>query len=84
MKELYIYSASWCQPCKMLKKTLEDTVLDDTSVVYVDIDKNPTEAQAAGVRGVPTLILMEDGVRTKTSTGYKNSSQLQEFVESSK
>jgi thioredoxin-like negative regulator of GroEL len=53
---LILFSASWCAPCKSLKRKLEDI-----HHVVVDVDENPKIAQAFGVRGVPTLMKLKNG-----------------------
>tara|TARA_R110000796_G_scaffold63434_3_gene146944 strand:- start:467 stop:712 length:246 start_codon:yes stop_codon:yes gene_type:complete len=53
------FSAGWCQPCKMLTKTLDGLELP-YEVVSIDIDEQPGEAQKYQVRGVPTMVLIDD------------------------
>ena len=48
-----IYSADWCQPCKQLKKMLDNNEIEYT---VIDIDKAPETARSLGIRGVPTII----------------------------
>lgn len=50
---MLLYSASWCQPCKQLKKMLDENNIEYTTI---DIDADPEVARAAGVRGIPTLV----------------------------
>jgi len=54
--KLYIldFYATWCNPCKMLSKVLED-MTNDVPVYKVNIEENTELAQKYGVRGVPTL-----------------------------
>ena len=78
MKNLVIYSASWCNPCKQLKKAL---LLSDLSIPVqtIDIDEDPVSAMEYAVRGVPTLLLIEDNVVIKRTSGVKSVKELQEF-----
>ena len=62
------FSAEWCQPCKMLSKTL-DTMDLPYEVEPIDIDKEPALAGTFGIRGVPTMVLLDDkGKEVKTKT----------------
>jgi thioredoxin 1 len=78
MKNLVIYSASWCNPCKQLKKAL---LLSDLSIPVqtIDIDEDPASAMEYAVRGVPTLLLIEDNLVIKRTSGVKSVKELQEF-----
>lgn len=74
------FTASWCSPCKMLAATLED-VKTDIPFEVVDIDVHPEVAQSFGVRGVPTLVMVnEAGVESKRSVGMKSAKDLQEWL----
>lgn len=73
-------SAEWCQPCKALTKTISESHLP-LVVEEVDIDEHPDVAAKHMVRGVPTLILLNDvGDVLKRHTGAMNKAQLLEFI----
>ena len=72
--------AEWCQPCKALSKTIAESNLS-IQVDEVDIDEHPEIAAKHMVRGVPTLILLNDaGDVLKRHTGAMNKAQLLEFI----
>jgi glutaredoxin len=79
MKNLVIYSASWCNPCQQLKKTLELVDLG-IPVNIIDIDKDPVSATENAIRGVPTMLLINDNVVMRRKSGYVNAEQLKEFI----
>lgn len=79
MKNLVIYSASYCTPCQQLKKTLQSIDLG-VPVNIIDIDEDPVSASENAIRGVPTLLLMQDNMVVKRKSGYMNSEQLKDFV----
>lgn len=79
MKNLVIYSASYCNPCKQLKKIIEDTNLG-IPVNIIDIEDDPVSTSEYAIRGVPTVLLMSDNQVMKRRSGYMNAEQLKEFV----
>lgn len=79
MKNLVIYSATWCSPCQQLKKTLQSVDLG-IPVNIIDIDEDPVSAAENTIRGVPTLLLMQDNMVVKRKSGYMSSEQLKDFV----
>lgn len=57
--KLYKFYAEWCGPCKQQTKLLEETPVC-VEVIPVDVDKEEEKATNFGVRGLPTLILVDD------------------------
>jgi thioredoxin-like negative regulator of GroEL len=62
----------------MLAKTLED-VHTNLPIEVVDIDKDSDTAIEYGIRGVPTMVMVEDGTVLKRLVGMQNTKQLQEW-----
>jgi thioredoxin 1 len=76
------FEASWCQPCKMMTRIMEDASEQITiPVEKIDIDENMELAKQYGIRGVPTLVLVDDaGVEIKRQSGVMMEAQLLEFL----
>jgi thioredoxin-like negative regulator of GroEL len=75
-KELFYYTAGWCQPCQTLGPIM-DRIARQLPVHKQNIDYvDPAIVQAANVRNVPTVILVEDGVELKRFTGVKSEVQI--------
>jgi thioredoxin 1 len=76
------FEASWCQPCKMMTRIMEDASEQITiPVEKIDIDENMDLAKQYGIRGVPTLVLVDDaGVEIKRQSGVMMEAQLLEFL----
>jgi thioredoxin-like negative regulator of GroEL len=75
-KELYYYTANWCNPCQTLGPIM-DEIARQIPVRKQNIDyTDPAMLEAANVRNVPTVILVEDGQEIKRFTGVKSNSQI--------
>ena len=80
MKQLLKFSASWCQPCKALAGNMKYVDFGDVEVKEIDIDENFEEAQKFNIRGVPTLVLLEDDVEIKRTSGVLMADKIEEFI----
>ena len=76
MKRVLKFSASWCGPCKMLSKNLEE-INTEVPIEEIDIDENQETAMEYGVRGVPTLIMLEGNTEMKRLVGMQPLKQLE-------
>ncbi len=79
MKKILRFTATWCQPCKMLAIYLEDAKID-LPVDVIDIDENQELATKYSVRSVPTLVLIEDDIEISRSIGLKNTKELEAWA----
>jgi len=79
MKKIVRFTASWCGPCKMLAKTLEEVDLK-LPIEVVDIDVYPDVAAEFGIRSVPTLVIVEDNIPSKRIVGNKTKQELEAFI----
>ena len=75
-KELFYYTANWCQPCQTLGPIMEEIArqipVHKQNVDYTD----PALLEAANVRNVPTVVLAENGQEIKRFTGVKSNAQI--------
>nr|WP_079991535.1 thioredoxin [Halobaculum gomorrense] len=76
------FYADWCGPCQMLAPVVE-TIAAETSatVAKIDIDTNQQLAAEYGVRGVPTLVLFDDGQLAERLVGMQDEAKLRSVVE---
>lgn len=61
------FEADWCGPCKQQREILED--FDQVPIETIDVDESPEKANEYGVRGVPAIVLSDDGTVLKHWTG---------------
>ena len=80
MKQLLKFQATWCQPCKSLASNFKYVDFGDVEVVEIDIDESMDKAREYKVRGVPTLVLLEDGKEIKRTSGVLMADQIEEFI----
>ena len=58
------FFSTWCGPCQTLSpilKQVKDSLGDRISIIKIDVDKNQQIASQYQVRGVPTMILFQNG-----------------------
>ena len=73
--------AEWCGPCKALAPVVEQVAQElegKLKVVKVDVDKNRELAAEFGIRSVPTLLIVKDGVVQSQMVGALSKSDLME------
>ncbi|TCK64823.1 thioredoxin [Winogradskyella wandonensis] len=66
------FYADWCGPCKALApilKTVKDEMGESVKIIKIDVDKNQPLANKFQVRGVPTLILFNNGKQVWRQSG---------------
>ncbi|MCE1184576.1 thioredoxin TrxA [Zoogloea sp.] len=77
--------AEWCGPCKMIAPILDQAAQEyegRLTVAKLNIDENPDTPAKFGVRGIPTLMLFNNGEVVATKVGALAKSQLQSFIDS--
>ena len=63
----------WCAPCRALKPVIQEIISQNPSVSYqyIDVDSNPSDAQANGIRSVPVVIVQKNGIETSRFVGVQ-------------
>ena len=77
--------AEWCGPCKMIAPVLEEIAVDyegRLKICKMDVDANTETAPKFGIRGIPTLILFNNGDKVGEKVGALSKSQLAAFIDS--
>ena len=73
------FTATWCQPCKMIAPIVEQLAQEwngKVKVVKLDADQNPDVMMQYGVMGIPTLILFKSGEVKERMVGFQPKEKL--------
>jgi thioredoxin 1 len=79
MKKILRFTASWCQPCKGLAMNLMSADLD-IPIEVIDIDAYIEVAVEYGIRSVPTLVMLDENIEVKRSSGVMTVQQLKDWA----
>ena len=77
------FYADWCAPCQALVPLIDEFAHEHPGQVLVaklDTDRNPLTAARFSIRGVPTLIVFEEGREKRRQTGAVGRAQLERLV----
>ena len=81
------YSAAWCGPCKTLKPIMDRLALeykDRANFFYADIENAAINtASAAGIRGVPTVIIYKGKTEVDRKVGGVPEAAMKEVLDNS-
>ena len=79
------FSASWCAPCKQLKPVMEklsEDYKDRVNFYITDIENDGINTgSAAGIRGVPTVIVYRKGQEISRKVGGVPESHMKQFLD---
>ena len=77
--------AEWCGPCKAIGPILEEVAKEYDGKILIakmDVDANQAVPAKFGIRGIPTLILIKNGVGAAQKVGAMTKGQLTSFIDS--
>jgi len=79
--QVKFFNATWCGPCQQMKPHIEKLQKEGYSIEMVDIDEQPTIAESAEVRGVPTTAIYENGNIVERVVGYEDYDRLKKRLD---
>jgi thioredoxin 1 len=77
--------AEWCGPCKMIAPVLEDLADEyagKLKICKIDVDQHKAMAEKYSVKGIPTLIIFNNGDAAGKKVGALSKAQLSAFIDS--
>lgn len=77
------FFATWCGPCQMLSpvlKQVKETLGERITIIKIDVDKNQAIAAQYQVRGVPTLLLFQNGKQLWRQSGVVDKEDLVRII----
>lgn len=77
------FFATRCGPCQMLLLVLnqvKESLQDRITIIKIDVDKNQTLAQKYQVRGVPTMMLFQDGKQLWRQSGVLTKEEIIKII----
>ena len=75
--------AEWCGPCKQIAPILEEISSEYSNkltVAKIDVDENPEMPSKYQVRGIPTMILFNNGNIVDTKVGMSSKQDLTDWL----
>ena len=72
----------WCAPCRALKPVIQEIISQNPSVSYqyIDVDTNQAEATAMGIRSIPVVVVMKNGVETNRFVGIQSKAVYEQSI----
>jgi len=77
------FFATWCGPCKTLApilKNVKDNLGERITIIKIDVDKNQQLASQYQVRGVPTMILFQNGKQLWRQSGVLSKEDIVKII----
>ena len=77
------FFATWSGPCQMLApilKQVKESLGERITIIKIDVDKNQAIAAQYQVRGVPTMLLFQNGKQLWRQSGVVSKEELIKII----
>jgi thioredoxin 1 len=81
------FSATWCQPCKVLSRTMENVIPVHKDVEFYKVDIDSIDKKLLheyNIRSVPKLMIFVHGNDVAEMVGSKTADVINEFIKEHK
>ena len=77
------FYADWCGPCKALAPILERVAErhPEVSIKKINVDEDESAAGRYGVKGIPTLVFLRDGLEVGRIIGLASEKAIEDAFE---
>jgi thioredoxin 1 len=78
--------ADWCGPCKVIGPIIDELHKENPDVFIgkVDVDNNPQISGRFGIRSIPTIIFIKNGVVVDKFVGARPKTEIIKMIEANK
>lgn len=77
------FYADWCGPCKLIAPDIEvlsKEYREKMKFYKMDVEKNPTTANAYGVMSIPTVLIFKNGKAVHQFTGLTSKVEMEKAI----
>lgn len=76
------FYAGWCGPCRMVSPLVEEIAEENPQFLVgkVNVDEEPSLAQAFGVSSIPMLAVLKDGKLADKAVGFRPKESIVEML----
>ena len=78
------FGAPWCGPCRQMEPVLEEVAAEFSEHLVVgamNLDEDPETAKRFGIRGLPTFMILKNGVEVGREVGTLTKTKLAALLE---
>jgi thioredoxin 1 len=80
MKNIFYFTAEWCNPCKKVRPIVEDMKREGFNFQMIDVDYEKELVKQFEIKSVPTFILFENSKELNRISGAKTKDELEKFI----
>lgn len=80
-KAVLRFTATWCPPCKALAPIFDEVAGEhpEMKTFVIDVDAHPEIASKFGIKGIPTMMRIENGSVTLQTSGAQPKPEVEKF-----
>lgn len=80
---IIVFSATWCNPCKMMKPMIDllEKERPDITIIRVDAEKEQEFCDIFSVKSVPVCVIYKGSEMVKVKSGMSKKEDLLEIID---
>ena len=80
MKNVFYFTAEWCDPCKKTRPIVEEMKKEGFEFQIIDADYEQLLVKRFEIKSIPTFILFKNEKEVSRVTGAKTRKELENFI----